>query len=138
MHTPVWQDAGAPIEVRQALYDLNVDRLRALAHNALEKGLGPHDIVVVCIHVDDPAWRELVDFLMPDEGENWAAMRRAGQTPIARGTTRAEFMVDLLAGMVPDLAPQLIAGPALGCVHAAVMAQGGASLYEIPIGPRRA
>jgi len=43
---------------------------------------------VVCIDVDDPAWTELVNKLMP--GFNWDEIRARGEKPVARGVVPLE------------------------------------------------
>jgi len=50
------------------LWELNEERLSELAYRAIHyKKMDIKEFIVVCIDVEVPAWRSLVDILMPDE-----------------------------------------------------------------------
>lgn len=113
---------------RDALYHLNEVRLGELAHRAIQRGMGINDFVTVCIDVDDPSWRNLVDELMPDH--DWDAYRARGEKPIARGTVQASI-VGYLSEVVPDIAPALKGNLPPGKARVVVMGNGGASVYHV-------
>lgn len=85
---------------RGAFLSPNWPRLRELAKRAemRTRELG-HQLLVVCIDVDDPTWAFLVDQLMP--GHDWNVYRSRGETPVARGIVPAEPMVKLVAEAYP-------------------------------------
>ena len=92
------------------------------------RGYELNEFVVVCVDVDDPYWKDLVDVLMP--GHDWDAIRRSGERPIARGF-QPWALTELFAIACPDLAPAFLAGPP-GCQALAVVCcAGGASVYPV-------
>lgn len=118
------------IEARQALFELDRDRLEHFSYRAIHlRGLQPSEFVAICIEVDDPAWTDLANHLVPNG--NWQELRDRGQIPVARGTAMAEGIMELLRGVVPDIAPALDQELPPGAVRAIVCGSGGASVYFI-------
>jgi hypothetical protein len=120
------------IEERQALFEQNEKRLKEMAHRALARGLKPYEFLIVCIDVDDPGWKNLVDALMPDA--DWQQFRDRGEKPVARGSV-LDSVRDYLADVLPDLADGLYGMLPEGIVRAVVLAAGGGSLYHIEATP---
>ena len=75
---------------RAEFYSLNKDRLQEMLER-VKTVKGP-DFCVICIDVDDPTWKLLVDLLMPDH--DWEAYRTKGETPVARGIVPREIVQD--------------------------------------------
>lgn len=69
------------------------DRARAKTAQVGEQQL------VVCIDVDDPAWTDLVNMLMP--GANWDEFRERGERPVARGVVPTALMSEAVARCYP-------------------------------------
>ncbi len=87
---------GATDLARATFYqEQDHDRLQSMRRRALELG----ERVVICIDVDDPAWRPLVDALMPDA--DWQSIRDRGERPIARGVVPLAMIADLVADTYP-------------------------------------
>lgn len=119
--------------LRQVIFDDCAQRLADMAYraiNVLKKD--PGDIVTVAIHVDDPAWTDLAEHLMP--GTDWQAFRDRGEKPVARGTTTGGVM-EYIAKVCPDICEAIMAGPPEGYLFAFVMDGGGASVYTVPYTP---
>ncbi|MFC1645247.1 hypothetical protein ACFL08_04440 [Patescibacteria group bacterium] len=117
------------MSIRHDLFLLNKERLEQMAHRAVfDKNMNPSDFLVVCIHVDDPAWTELVDFLMP--GQNWQQYRDRGEKPVARGSVSIDLR-EHIAEVVPRIKDALFAEPPDGYVLAASFDAGGASVYHV-------
>ena len=116
-------------QVRDDLFQLNIKRLEQFAFRALQKGSRPDQFIVVCIDVDDPAWTEVVDGLMP--GYDWQQYRDRGEKPVARGTAHASGLRGYLGIAVPDIEVALTGPLPDGAARAVVMAEGGASVYFI-------
>lgn len=111
---------------RQSYYDQERTRLAQLAWRACSRGNKNTSHVIVLIEVDDPAWRPLVDHLMPNA--NWQPARDRGERPVARGCVTADVN-EAVALIVPDLANALSSPPPQGMWRVIVMGAGGASLY---------
>jgi hypothetical protein len=121
------QDKG--IAIREALFQINKQRLEELAHRAIyKKRLLAEDFVIVCINVDDLAWTDLAEHLMPDH--DWQQYRDKGETPVARGSVLAE-VCEYLAMVVPGIRDALYGNLPNGYVRVVVMDAGGASVYQI-------
>ncbi|MCL4390499.1 MAG: hypothetical protein M1484_00205 [Patescibacteria group bacterium] len=119
-------------ETRDRFFQPQRERLEHMADRAVRKGLSREEFVAVAIDVDDPAWTEVVEALMPDvPGSHWQEFRDKGETPVARGTARAEVLIEYLSSVVPDITPALKSELPAGMVRAIVMADGGASVYYI-------
>lgn len=111
--------------LRHEFYLLNRDRCQALARRAeVLRATGQPAMMVVCIHVDDPAWTELANELMPDQ--DWAPIRARGDAPVARGLVLREGVQAMLSETCPDVAPAFSDPEA---IYIAVMAAGGVSIY---------
>ena len=128
------KDLNPDEEARDILFHSNRERLEQLAWRAIQRGLSPSQFITVLIDVDDPAWKEVVDNLMP--GQNWQQYRDQGQKPLARGTVTGDF-VSILSKVVPAIAPALDPNrmPS-GLVKAVIMGNGGASVYVIEPTPQ--
>lgn len=121
----------AATQTREAYYTANADRLAQLAHKAYEKGRKLDEFFVICIDADDPAWKELVDGLMPDQ--NWFALRARGEKPFARGTLLRNGLEEVIAKMIPGIAPIINDAPPAGHVLVILLAEGGGSAgYLVP------
>lgn len=117
------------IVAREALWRLNRERLAELAWRAIHiKKMKPEDFLVVCIDVDDPAWTDLVDALMP--GHDWDAYRKRGEAPIARGSVDRATAGEYLARVIPGIANRL-RHPQKGEIQVMVLAAGGGSMYLV-------
>jgi hypothetical protein len=117
------------VVAREALWRLNQERLAELAWRAIHvKKMDPQNLLIVCIDVDDPAWTDLVEALMP--GHDWDQYRRRGEAPIARGSVDLESIGGYLASVCPGLADSLN-NPKEGEIMAAVLAAGGGSIYLV-------
>lgn len=115
--------------LKKMLHDVNRTRLEQLAARALSRGYRLADILIVCIDVDDPVWRPLVDEIMP--GHDWERVRRTEGSSIARGSVMRKGVAEYVALVVPDIAHALRQKPRPGTVHAVICAQDGATVYEI-------
>lgn len=117
-------------KAREILFELNKERLEQMAYNAIHiKHLRPDQIIMVAIDVDDPTWKQEVDFLMP--GHDWQQYRDRGEEPIvARGSVNAAFG-EYLSKVVPALAPAFAQPVPKGLVRAVIMGSKGASVYHI-------
>jgi hypothetical protein len=117
------------IVAREALWRLNQERLAELAWRAIHvKKLDPQDFLIVCIDVDDPAWTDLVEALMP--GHDWDVYRARGEAPIARGSVLRSTVGEYLAHVIPGVARKLRKPDDPG-VQVMVLAAGGGSLYLV-------
>ena len=76
---------GATDFMRSEFYNMqDRDRMTQLFERATQKTAeAGEQQCVVCIDVDDPAWTQLVDMLMP--GFDWDEIRARGERPVARG-----------------------------------------------------
>lgn len=123
-------ESGRGTDARQELFELNRERLEHLAFRAITvKGLKPEEFVATCIEVDDPAWTDLANYLVPNG--NWQQYRDIGQMPVARGTSMAEGFLEILSEEVPSIAPALNQELPPGFVRTIVCGSGGASVYLI-------
>ena len=117
---------------RDLIFQDSAAAFERCAHRAVTIHNGsPEDMMLVAIHVDDPEWRSLVDHLMPDNEAEWQSYRDAGMLPIARGTVTRDLL-ELVSTMVPALSTAVNRQPTAGSMYALVLAEGGASLYEVP------
>ena len=116
---------------RDEIFNDSAVRLSEKAHRAIAVlGLDPSEVVTVAIHVDDQAWRDVVDALMPDE--DWQQYRDRGEMPIARGSVRSEGLLDYISVVAPAVS-RVVAKPAPpGHLYALVMAGGGVTIYTVP------
>jgi len=118
------------VQARHNLFLADQFRLEQFAYRAVnELNHAPHNIFIVCIDVDDTAWTELVDVLMP--GYDWQSIRDQGQKPVARGIVQAEGMIDYIRETVPDIQKAVNAINIDGTVTSIVMTAGGASVYSL-------
>lgn len=116
---------------RQELMELNRSRLEELAYRAIHyKYMKPKDFFVICIHVDDLAWTDLVEELMP--GQDWQAYRDRGEIPVVRGSVWRKSVGGYLGQVCPAIRP-VLGNPDVSeqIVQAVVLAAGGASVYEV-------
>lgn len=114
---------------RESLWRLNQERLAELAWRAIKvRKMDPKDFLIVCIDVDDSAWTDLVEALMP--GHDWDQYRRRGESPIARGSVLRDSVGEYLASVIPGLAEGL-RNPEGPGVQVVVLAAGGGSLYMV-------
>lgn len=95
-----------------------------MASRAQARGLKLDEFVAVCIEVDDPDWRDLVEHLMPGKEAEWESWRRRGTTPIARGTILKNGFIEPLAEDFPALAADMRTAPPVGCFHVVVLSRG--------------
>lgn len=117
------------IVAREALWRLNRERLAELAWRALHvKKMKPEDFLIVCIDVDDPAWTDLVDALMPEH--DWDAYRQRGEAPVARGSVERASVGEYLSRVIPGIAGRL-RNPDEGEIQVVVLAAGGGSIYLV-------
>jgi hypothetical protein len=117
---------------RAQLFELNRDRLAAMASRALARGLSPSDFAMVCVDVDDPAWNELVDALMPGSEAQWAAIRARGEKPVARGSAERAGILELLDRVAGAAARDVRSrNPTRESIDAIVFACGGASAFTV-------
>lgn len=87
---------------------------------------------LIVISVDDPTWKSLADFLMPNNDATWEAMRKTGQVPIARGIVAKDpGFLRGIDSIYPAEAGKLGKPPPNGKVHVAVMCAGGFSVFEV-------
>lgn len=123
----------SPQEKRNAIMLANQPRLIEMAQRALrEKGMTRSEFVMVCIQVDDPRWRYIVDGLMPNTPESdWQKYRDRGEEPMARGSAFFS-LCEVLSEELPDIADVLMEVPQEGLVKAIVLAEGGGTVYDIP------
>jgi hypothetical protein len=119
-----------PDEKRQEIFDESAVRLSEMAYRAINVlGLDPSEVATVAINVDDPAWTDLAEKLMP--GHDWQSYRDRGELPIARGSVMwgaAEY----ICTVCPALSMALETAPPEGHLYAFVMDGGGASLFVVP------
>ena len=119
----------AMVRVRHDLFLQNKGRLEEMAHRAVfEKNMNPSDFLVVCIHADDPAWIELVEFLMP--GHDWQQYRDRGEKPVVRSSALIGLR-DYVSEVVPDIKDALFAEVPDGHVLAISFDVGGASVFHV-------
>jgi hypothetical protein len=117
--------------IRHELYVQNLERLEVLAWRAMHiRGLKPREFFVICINVDDPAWTDLAQELMP--GHDWQEYRDRGETPVARGSVDRASVGGYLAHVCPAIAPALM-NPDVSekCIQVVVLDAGGAAVYEV-------
>lgn len=126
-----WKSYLGAEDARAHLYQINTDHLASMARRALGRGLAADEILVVCIDVDDPAWTDLAEALMPEE--DWQQYRDRGMVPTARGIVMAEPLQGYLSEVVPPLRDGLLDGPPDGHVLTVVMAKGGATLFTLDL-----
>jgi len=123
-------DVSPPEMARDEIFNVNARRLAHKARRAVVMlGKDPSEVVTVAISVDDPAWTDLAEALMPDE--DWQPYRDRGELPLARGTAN-KAVLEYVASVVPSLAKALSNPAPEGHVYALVMAGGGASAYVVP------
>lgn len=123
-------ESNPKVQERHILFQQNHARLEQLAYRAVnELNLAPYSVFVICIDVDDPAWTELVDQLMP--GFNWQQIRDKGQKPIARGIVEAQSTIEYIGETVPDIQNAVSAINIDGKVISIAMTAGGASVYTL-------
>jgi hypothetical protein len=125
----VAQAVTDPGEARASrLFALRETRLRELAQRALNRGLRPRDVIIVCLEVDS-SWRELVDELML--GYDWQLMRDRGESPIAQGSVIRSPLNRFLSELVPGIAAALRQPLPSGHFHAVVCVDDYASVFLI-------
>jgi len=113
---------------RDELYKNSYSRLQHLTWRAVNvHGKSNTEIVAVCIQVDSK-WRALVDHLMP--GQDWQAVRDSGIDPIAHGTAGWDVCT-IVAAMCPSIANEATEKPSEGYFKVFVLADGGATIFEI-------
>lgn len=116
--------------IRHEIFEGSAERLSEMATRAIHTlKCDPNNTAMVAIHVDDPAWADLAEALMP--GHDWQQYRDRGELPIARGTV-TWTTVAFICAAVPALNPALSTPPPDKHLYAFVMASGGASLYSVP------
>lgn len=115
-------------EERLDIFAQHAPRLKELAYRALNMGLEPDDFLIVCIDVDDPGWRPLVDHLKINA--DWQQIRDRGERPLALGSVVGPLR-DNLADSLPALAEGLFSALPEGNVRAVILAAGGGSLWHI-------
>lgn len=115
---------------REVLWRENKERLAELAWRALHvKHLDHPSFFVICIDVDDPNWKDLVDTLMP--GHDWQAYRDRNELPCARGSVMRDTVGEYIARTVPVLADALLNPEPSTLVQAVILGAGGASMYLV-------
>ena len=114
---------------RAGLFRLNHTRLREMAASAARKGLSPEVAVLVCIDVDDPTWKFLVDALMP--GHDWEAIRARGELPVARGSAMREGVEGAAMALYPACKGELEIPLPVGVYRGLIFAAGGVSAVHI-------
>lgn len=114
---------------RHSLFEQAWRHLAGLAYKALIKGMTPREFVIVCIHVDDLNWTDLVEALMPDA--DWQQFRDRCEMPVATGIVWGLARDYLVARLPDEVAEALRCVPPEGKAHVLVIASGGVNLYEI-------
>lgn len=114
---------------RREMVEQSAERLRQMARRAAyERGLSRDKFVMVCIQVDDPRWRYIVDQLMP--GADWQRYRDRGEEPVARGSVTFAICEEI-GEHLPDLVDALMEVPAEGYVKLIALGWDGATVYDI-------
>jgi rhodanese-related sulfurtransferase len=122
-----------PVCIREEFFQVNLERLCELAYRAVTlRRLGPREFAVIAIDVDEPAWTEFAELLMP--GHDWQQYRDRGESPVARGSI-PWLTVEGLCHMVPDIKSILTSDPPAGQAYALICAAGGCSVYAVPYIP---
>lgn len=83
------------------------ERVEHFKRRGAELGLEPRSFLIVLLNVDDPNGGALASALMPNNEENWAAMRARGETPFARGIVMRESFEKVLQKYEPEAAAWL-------------------------------
>lgn len=78
--------------------------------------------IVICVDVDDPPWRTLVDVLMP--GHDWQQYRDQGLKPVARGIVNRESIEAIAKEAYPAVFGFDVDSPV------AVFSAGGVSVFS--------
>ena len=102
----------------------NAERIEHFKRRAVERLLPPKDAVLVILDADDQLGGALAEHLM--RGHDWQQYRDKGQIPLARGLAMREGIVEVLRGVLPELARQLETEEEL----ALLILHGGTGLVE--------
>jgi hypothetical protein len=83
------------------------ERVDHFTGRAVARGLGPKDVVIVLLNVNDARGGQLADLLMPNAGPMWDEMRARGEVPFARGLASRDGTADFVRAYDPECAAKL-------------------------------
>lgn len=129
---PPQAQLSSEAEYRNMMYAQALPRLREMAKRAIHVHHKTNKTTfMLCVQVDSPLWRPLVDHLMP--GHDWEAVRKeTGGDPTSRGSVSWATLTHI-AQRLPDIREQLLEFPKEGIMKAVVLSHFGGTVFEFEL-----